>query len=142
MATLEPEHQATQEVEEAQGLHRKRGGVQKAPVAPGAVFKALLIEEWEYLGDLKEGKPQIPDRPRTPPTPDRSEEHLKQSWQRLTLDFAPGHVEPEQVALLNRTNFNYTPETFEQPHEQTLLAREPAEREHSRALRGPASRSW
>ena len=84
----------------------------------------------------------IPDRPRTPPTPDRSEEHLKQSWQRLTLDFAPGHVEPEQVALLNRTNFNYTPETFEQPHEQTLLAREPAEREHSRALRGSASRSW
>ena len=58
MATLEPEHQATQEVEEAQGLHRKRGGVQKAPVAPGVVFKVILIEEWEYLGDLKEKKPQ------------------------------------------------------------------------------------
>ena len=49
MATLEPEHQATQEVEEAQGLHRKTGGVQKAQEAPGAVFKVLLIEEWEYL---------------------------------------------------------------------------------------------
>ena len=69
MATLEPEHQATQEVEEAQGLHRKRGGVQKAPEAPGAVFKALFIEEWECLGnesgllnsclgDFKEKKPQ------------------------------------------------------------------------------------
>ena len=58
METLKPEHQATQEVEEAQGLHRKKGGVQKAPVAPGAVFKALLIEEWEYLGDLKEKNPQ------------------------------------------------------------------------------------
>ena len=42
MATLEPEHQATQEVEEAQGLHRKKGGVQKAPVAPGAVFKVIV----------------------------------------------------------------------------------------------------
>ena len=42
MATSEPEHQATQEVEEAQGLHRKRGGVQKAPVAPGAVFKVIV----------------------------------------------------------------------------------------------------
>ena len=42
MATLEPEHQATQEVEEAQGLHRKRGDVQKAPEAPGAVFKVIV----------------------------------------------------------------------------------------------------
>ena len=42
MATLEPEHQAIQEVEEAQGSHRKRGGVQKAPEAPGAVFNVIV----------------------------------------------------------------------------------------------------
>ena len=42
MATLEPEHPATQEVEEAQGLHRKRGAVQEAPEAPGAVFNVIV----------------------------------------------------------------------------------------------------
>ena len=95
LPTLAHGHQAVQGGEGAQDLHKRKDVAQTAQAAP-EMGKNTQNPRERYLGmsQPRHMRVFLPGKPRTPPTPGRSEEHWRQSWLRLPLDLEPGRGQP------------------------------------------------